>query len=434
MHSGIEYIISNFFLILFWMVAANLIFDNKYPKVITIILEVAIQFGFWYLFENVFPIFSALRFFVGFAMPILIMYFFHTDKPLFKITASLLLVMTVAISEVFSMALFPYEMELSGELFEKYAVPVYSIFTLLNLTIISIFTAVLMAVKRRTQGLIIEKQWFIFILFPASQLFSLYVWYAHFVRYGYYDTKMVIAMLAIDLLADAALIYTIRLTASNTELRIRSEMLEEQVHSQENYYNHIASTYADMRKMRHDIDNHFYAMEGLLERGEIQDAKDYIHKLGEQDKTDVSFSECRNTVVASYLEKKREDIIAAGIAFEANVYLPSVLNISNPDLICIYGNILDNAIEACRNTDNSKISLTTKYKNQYLTISCVNTVPTDRKEKKRRIPELERGIGFTILSSLADQYDGQFANELSDGMFRTEIILKDISPDNTANH
>ena len=128
MHSGIEYIISNFFLILFWMVAANLIFDNKYPKVITVILEVAIQFGFWYLFENVFPIFSALRFFVGFAMPILIMYFFHTDKPLFKITASLLLVMTVAISEIFSMALFPYEMELSGELFEKYAVPVYSIF------------------------------------------------------------------------------------------------------------------------------------------------------------------------------------------------------------------------------------------------------------------------------------------------------------------
>ena len=52
-------------------------------------------------------------------------------------------------------------------------------------------------------------------------------------------------------------------------------------------------------------------------------------------------------------------------------------------------------------------------------------MPTDKKEKKRRIPELERGIGFTILSSLADQYDGQFASEVSDGMFRTDIILKD---------
>lgn len=433
MHSGIEYTVSNFFLILFWMISANLIFDNKYPKVITAILEIVIQFGFWYLFENVFPLFSALRFFVGFALPILIMYFFHTDKPLFKVTASLLLVMTVAISEVFSIALFSIDMDISSDLFTKYAVPVYSVFTLLNLTIISTFTAILMAVKKRTQGLIIEKQWFMFILFPASQLFSIYVWYAQFVKYGEYDTKKLIAMLVIDLLADAALIYTIRLTASNTELRIRSEMLEDQVHSQENYYNHLASTYADIRKMRHDIDNHFYAMEGLLERGEIQDAKDYIHKLGEQDKTDVSFSECRNTVVASYLEKKREDIVNAGIVFDANVYLPSDLKISNPDLICIYGNILDNAIDACRNTGNSKISLFTKYKQPYLTISCTNTVPETMKEKKRRIPELERGIGFTILSGLAAQYDGQFVNELDNGVFRTEIILKDISSDNTAN-
>ena len=431
MHSGIEYTVSNFLLILFWMISANLIFDSRYPKIITAVLEITIQFTFWYLFENVFPIFSALRFFVGFAMPILIMYFFHTDKPLFKITAGLLLVMTVAISEIFSAALFPYEMAVSGELFEKYAVPVYSFFTLLNLTIISTFTAALMAVKRRTQGLIIEKQWFMFILFPASQLFSLYVWYEQFIQYGDYNAKMVIAMLVIDLLADAALIYTIRMTASNTELRIRSEMLEDQVHSQENYYSHLASTYADIRKMRHDIDNHFYAMEGLLERGEIQDAKDYIHKLGELDNADVSFSDCRNTVIASYLEKKREDIIKGGIAFEANVYLPVKLNISNPDLICIYGNILDNAIEACQNTDNGKISLSTKYKQPYLTISCTNTVPETVKEKKRRIPELERGNGFTILSSLADHYDGSFINEHKDGLFKTAVILKDISPNST---
>ena len=115
------------------------------------------------------------------------------------------------------------------------------------------------------------------------------------------------------------------------------------------------------------------------------------------------------------------------------MYLPVKLNISNPDLICIYGNILDNAIEACRNTDNGKISLSTKYKQPYLTISCTNTVPETMKEKKRRIPELERGIGFTILSGLAVQYDGQFVNELDNGVFRTEIILKDISSDNTAN-
>ena len=430
MHSGIEYTVSNLLIAVFWMISANLILDNKYPKVPTVIAEVIIQFVFWYLFEHVFTLFSALRFFVGLAVPVILLQVFHTDKPLFKLITGVLLFMTMVISEVILSVFIPYEMAMNGELFKLYAVPVYSIFVLVNLTVISLFTAVLIAYKRRYRGLVVEKQWFMFILFPASQVYSLFVWFNQYAAYGNYDTRKAIAMVVIDLLADAALIYTIRLTASNTELRIRSEMLEEQVHSQENYYNHIASTYADMRKMRHDIDNHFYAMEGLLERGEIQDARDYIHKLGEQDKTDVSFSECRNTVVASYLEKKREDIIAAGIAFEANVYLPSVLNISNPDLICIYGNILDNAIEACRNTVNSKISLTTKYKNQYLTISCINTVPTDKKEKKRRIPELERGIGMTILAGFAEQYDGRYTYRSENGMFHTEIILKNKEPEN----
>ena len=62
MHSCIEYTVSNFFIILFWMISANLILDNIYPKVLTVIAEVIIQFAFWYLFEHVFALFSALRF------------------------------------------------------------------------------------------------------------------------------------------------------------------------------------------------------------------------------------------------------------------------------------------------------------------------------------------------------------------------------------
>ncbi len=430
MHSGIEYTVSNFLLIVFWMVSANLILDNKYPKVITCILEIVIQSAFWYLFENVFTLFSVMRFFAGFGMPILIMQYFHTDKPLFKLITSLLLVLAMVISEVFSALFLNYDMVMSAELFEKYAFPVYSLFTLLNLTIISAFTAILMAVKRRTKGLVIEKQWFMFILFPASQAFSLYVWFNQFMQAGSYDVRKGIAMLVIDLLADAALIYTIRMTASNTELRIRSEMLEDQVHSQGNYYSHLASTYADIRKMRHDIDNHIYAVEGLLERGEIQDAKEYIHKLSEQDRVEVPFADCRNTVIASYLEKKREDILKEGITFETDLHLPADISISNPDLICIYGNILDNAVEACRNTENSRISLATHYEAPYLTIFCTNTVSETAGEKKRRIPELERGIGSTILSSLADQYDGHFTSGPEEGMYRTEIILKDRKPEN----
>ena len=430
MHSGIEYTVSNLLIAVFWMISANLILDNKYPKVPTVIAEVIIQFVFWYLFEHVFTLFSALRFFVGLAVPVILLQVFHTDKPLFKLITGVLLFMTMVISEVILSVFIPYEMAMNGELFKLYAVPVYSIFVLVNLTVISLFTAVLIAYKRRYRGLVVEKQWFMFILFPASQVYSLFVWFNQYAAYGNYDTRKAIAMVVIDLLADAALLYTIRMTANNTELRIRSEMLEDQIHSQGNYYHHLASTYSDIRKMRHDIDNHIYAMEGLLDRGDFQDAKDYIHRLSEQDKTAVPFADCRNTVIASYLEKKREDIISEGIVFETDLHLPADLCISNPDLICIYGNILDNAIEACRNTENARIILKTAYDEPYLTISCSNTIPETSREKKRRIPELERGIGMTILAGLAEQYDGQYTYKSDERLFHTEIILKNKEPEN----
>ena len=60
---------------------------------------------------------------------------------------------------------------------------------------------------------------------------------------------------------------------------------------------------------------------------------------------------------------------------------------------------------------------------------------TEAQQKKRRIPEMERGVGFAILSQLAERYDGEFrykeelqpeeAAQRNTGVFLAEIILKD---------
>ncbi len=234
----------------------------------------------------------------------------------------------------------------------------------------------------------------------------------------------IILMIFVFFLADLALIYMIRISASRAELKIRSEMLEEQVRSQGNYYDQLASTYAGMRRMRHDIDNHLYTIRALIDNGRTEDAVSYADKVIEEDHAQVHLSDCRNTVVSSYLEKKLEDMNALGIRLETDVHLPTHLSVSNPDLICTYGNILDNAIEASRETDNAVIALKTEYRKPYLTISCRNPVQVQENEKKQRISGLERGVGLTILSHLAEQYDGQFTSKREQNSYYTEIILK----------
>ena len=116
----------------------------------------------------------------------------------------------------------------------------------------------------------------------------------------------------------------------------------------------------------------------------------------------------------------------AGVTLDADVTLPAETGVSNPDMICALGNILDNALEACRELDDPHVMLKIRFKVPYVSIACVNPVKQPRDNvavKQRRVPELERGIGLSILRDLAEKYDGQMTAEPGEGRFETTLIL-----------
>ena len=435
MHTGAAYIVSNIVLTFMWMISANLILDNKYPKYITVIAESVIQLLFWALFELDIPLFTTIRLFSGILLLCILLQVFHTDGAVFKLITAFLIFVASFLSEIVLGALVPYDMLMSGELFARYDVAVYSVYLLLNFTFLSLITVSLRAYKQKYRGLLIEKQWFLFFLFPLSQTIAMVGWWPAYLQFNTLGSPYKVLMMTIlNLLADVALIYVIWKTAANTELRIRSEMLEEQVRSQENYYDQLASTYTDIRKMRHDIDNHIYAIQALLDNNDAENASAYIQNIQEKNNTAPLLADCRNTVISAFLEKKTEDLRKSGTAVKTDIHLPVHTGISNPDLICIYGNILDNARDACRDIPDAEITLKTYYKEPYLTIFCQNPVSAPETGRKRRIPELERGIGFTILSGIAENYDGQFTAGQQDNLFVTEIILKEKAGEENAEN
>ena len=137
-------------------------------------------------------------------------------------------------------------------------------------------------------------------------------------------------------------------------------------------------------------------------------------------------SACANLVVASFLGKKKEDYQKSGVTLDASVILPAESGVSNPDLICALGNILDNAQEACRELDDPHVVLKIWFKDPYVSIFCVNPVKKpegNAASKQRKVPELERSVGLFILKDLAEKYDGQMTAEPGEGMFEMTLIL-----------
>ena len=46
------------------------------------------------------------------------------------------------------------------------------------------------------------------------------------------------------------------------------------------------------------------------------------------------------------------------------------------------------------------------------------------KKKQKRIAELERGIGMSILQEMAQRYDGDFEVKTENDVFRADLVLK----------
>ena len=174
--------------------------------------------------------------------------------------------------------------------------------------------------------------------------------------------------------------------------------------------------------MRHDIANHLDTMQALLENSRSGEAAAYLSalKAGAYDST---LGICENPIIDAFLHNKIESAGAAGVEIRARVSLSAGLPVSNVDLVRAFGNLLDNAVEACAGIAGACVSLRCAQLNSCLVICTGNPVSHDPAEKQRRIPELERGVGSRVLKDLAEKYNGSLKQEQKDGVFRAELIL-----------
>ena len=102
----------------------------------------------------------------------------------------------------------------------------------------------------------------------------------------------------------------------------------------------------DMRRLYHDMKNHLLAIESMA--GEQAELQRYLQQLLPQFdgyETQVSTG---NAVVDALLSEKMQRARLDGIRFQVCLDLSPLKHVENIDLVTIFGNAVDNAIEACQ--------------------------------------------------------------------------------------
>ena len=243
-------------------------------------------------------------------------------------------------------------------------------------------------------------------------------------RYEYIPMQLIVSVLF--LVSDILLYRTMVRTEQRVQLEVENQLLEKQLDAQLAHYSDLTAQYEQIRAMRHDISHHLNTINALLQEGNLKAATEYSEQLLPMQTYISRLGKCQNPVVDAFLYSRMQDAEAKGMPVRAEVSLPVELPVSNTDLIVAFGNLLDNALEACSGIPDAQITLRAYMDKGYLVIQESNPVRARQPQgkKPRRIPELERGVGFRVLSGLAAKYDGSFRHTCENDTYTVTLLLR----------
>jgi signal transduction histidine kinase len=423
------FLLYNFIQWMMWHETANRLFPPRVPPLWLYAAEivscaVAIYLDMYPWDDHLFLRASSTVFF--FALPMILL---HGGKLLRKIAVAVMVEGSLILSEALLLFISP-DMVLRVARRDYACLPVifYYIEHLICQGLLLVVIYYLFRIlERRSNPYLSDREHLIFLLFPISQFVLLAGWYLNYVNNTTPRTLLtVLAVLLFCAATDVLLFRLIGKIAENTKLRARNELMEEQIAARSAHYQIMAQNYSDMRRLRHDLANHLCTIRALLEEGKQEEAQRYARELEQTHTARILLSDCQNSALAAFLSSRIEALAGQQIPVEVDIHLPAACAVSDIDLIIAFGNLLDNAAEACAKTEAPRISIRAALADHYLHIETENPfLAEDCAPKKRRVPYLERGIGSRILQSLAEKYHGTYTAEPVDGMYHATLVLKE---------
>lgn len=201
-----------------------------------------------------------------------------------------------------------------------------------------------------------------------------------------------------------------------------------QYHLQVAVYKMLAEQYRQSERLRHDMKNHIIALSVLSQNKEWEKIDDYLKNMGGI-VLDAGEDMTGNKAVDALLYQKRKRAEEENIKWECDVQMPKKCYINEFDLCVLFGNILDNALEACERMQRGEyrfIKIQAKTVKKCFLLEVKNSM--DRTEKytdgfsnKRNLQE--HGIGLLNVRDVVHGYNGVMNTEAENGMFIISILM-----------
>lgn len=214
-----------------------------------------------------------------------------------------------------------------------------------------------------------------------------------------------------------------------TEIREKQARMEQQFAFQEQKYEQASQSFKSISSVIHDTNKHLVYLNECVERHEFDEAKRYIGTAIEH--IDKSYKRINTGFlpIDALVSNSLNIAETNNITFKSDIKIEKErICIERYDLCVALGNLLDNAVEACKkvsNPDDRIISVSIVTGDNSMVIHIENSAErmigsdfnTDKKDK------LLHGYGISNVKAISEKYGGVFTIERRESSCEATLIF-----------
>lgn len=194
-------------------------------------------------------------------------------------------------------------------------------------------------------------------------------------------------------------------------------------------YGSLQERIAESERFHQELRRHVDTMAYHLSNQEYDKLRTHFTTLQEQFPKNAPVIYCENPAANPVLAYFVQLAGYCGAKILCDMQLPQLTPEINSDLALLIGNLLDNAIDACKAQKSSDrriwISGRVKQRTLFLTVENTYDLPIRKDEQGRYLSAKHPGcgIGLQVCRQIADRYNGSLLISESNYIFKVDLIL-----------
>lgn len=261
----------------------------------------------------------------------------------------------------------------------------------------------------------------LYFLFPSTSVVMLVL--LLYMTTGKNASEMVIvAACGLIFATNVAVLYLLERMEKTVENQERVLALEQQLQFQAKNMESASQLYTAQRHKVHDFRAHLNTLQGLLENQEYDAAEQYLNSVTQEQTDRLFLVNSHHAILDALFNTKATEAIQKGIEIDFELNDLSTLPFDVSDMVVLFSNLLDNAIEACEKINSNRVIRVSAVLKQSFLFSIRNTtLPVEIKNDtiKTTKPNAHlHGFGLSNIKLILNKYHADFVMDYEDGWFQ----------------